>query len=130
MDLPAPPAPHGDGRPLALVVESETGPRIKTADRLAGAGFEVLEAWNAQSALLQIERHAGLRLVIVDADPPGADTRFALIREIARHRPDLILIALSARPSPEPGALPEGVRFAAKPLTPTLAQEALGELSA
>lgn len=129
MDLPAPPAPHGDARPLALVVESETGPRIETADRLAGAGFEVLEAWSAQSALLQIERHATLRLVVVDAGLPGAETRFALIHEIARHRPDLFLIALSAGPCPEPGTLPEGVRFAAKPLTPALAREALGQLA-
>ncbi|MCJ2029413.1 response regulator [Methylobacterium sp. J-043] len=125
MDLPVPPALHGAGRPLALVVESETASRIKTADRLAETGFEVLEAWSAQSALLQIERHAGLRLVVVDADLPGSEARFALTCEIARHRPDLALIALSAGPSPDPGTLPEGVRFAAKPLTPALAREAL-----
>ncbi|AMB47105.1 response regulator [Methylobacterium sp. AMS5] len=128
MDLPVPPAPNGDGRPLALVVESETAARIETSDRLAEAGFEVLEAWSAQSALLQIERHAGLRLVVVDADLPlilpGA--RFALTCEIARRRPDLVLIALSAGLSP--GTLPAGVRFAAKPLTPAFAREALAQL--
>ncbi|PND67427.1 response regulator, partial [Escherichia coli] len=43
MDLPASPAPHNGVRLLALVVESETGHRIETADRLAEAGFEVLE---------------------------------------------------------------------------------------
>ena len=62
MDRPASPAPHSDVRLLALVVESETEARIATADRLAEAGFEVLEAWSAQSALLQIERHPMLRL--------------------------------------------------------------------
>ena len=129
MDLPASPAPHGDGRPLALVVESETGRRIETAELLAGAGFEVLEAWSAQTAFRQIERHGMLRLVVVDADLRGAETRFALVHEIARHRPDLALIALSDGPSPAPGALPEGVRFAVKPLTPALAREALGQLS-
>ncbi|MBB5761418.1 response regulator [Methylorubrum rhodesianum] len=122
MDRPASPAPHSDVRLLALVVESETEARIATADRLAEAGFEVLEAWSAQSALLQIERHPMLRLVVVDADLPGAEARFALVHEIARHRPDLCLIALSAGPAPGPGTLPEGVRFAAKPLGPALAR--------
>ena len=62
------------------------------------------------------------RLVVVDADLPGAEARFALVHEIARHRPDLCLIALSAGPAPGPGTLPEGVRFAAKPLGPALAR--------
>lgn len=130
MDLPVPPAPDGDGRPLALVVESETAARIETADRLAEAGFEVLEAWSAQSALLQIERHAGLRLVVVDADLPLTlpEDRFGLTCEIARRRPDLALIALSAGRSPDAGTLPAGVRFAAKPLTPAFAREALAQL--
>ncbi|MBK3405592.1 response regulator [Methylorubrum populi] len=122
MDLPASPAPHNGVRLLALVVESETGLRIETADRLAEAGFEVLEAWSAATALREIARHARIRLVVVDADLPGAEARFALVHEIARHRPDLCLIALSAGPAPGPGTLPEGVRFAAKPLGPALAR--------
>lgn len=130
MDRPASPAPHGAVRPLALVVESETDARIATADRLAEAGFEVLEAWSAQSALLQIERHPRLRLVVVDADLPGAEARFALACEIARNRPDLAVVALSAGPSPDPGALLEGTRFAAKPLTAALARALLDGLAA
>ncbi|KQQ14129.1 histidine kinase [Methylobacterium sp. Leaf123] len=132
MDLPVPPAPNGDGRPLALVVESETAARIETADRLTAAGFEVLEAWSVQSALLQIERHAGLCFVVVDADLPLIlpEARFALTCEIARRRPGLALIALSAGPSPDAGTLPAGVRFTAKPLTPAFAREALAKLCA
>ncbi|CAO4151097.1 Response regulator receiver protein [Methylorubrum thiocyanatum] len=128
MDRPASPDPHNAVRPLALVVESETDARIATADRLAEAGFEVLEAWSAQSALLQIERHPRLRLVVVDADLPGAEARFALTCEIARSRPALALIVLSAGPAPDLGALPEGARFTAKPLTPALARKAWDEL--
>lgn len=130
MDWPASPAPHAAVRPLALVVESETDARIATADRLAEAGFEVLEAWSAQSALLQIERHPMLRLVVVDADLPGSEARFALICEIARNRPDFTLIALSAGPCPDPGALPEGARFADKPLTVARARTLLDGLVA
>ncbi|BAU92849.1 response regulator receiver protein [Methylorubrum populi] len=130
MDRPASPAPHSDVRLLALIMESETEARIATADRLAEAGFEVLEAWSAQSALLQIERHPMLRLVVVDADLSGSGTRFALTCEIARNRPDLAVVALSAGPAPSEGELPEEVRFAAKPLSPALAREALAQLSA
>lgn len=128
MDRPASPAPHSDVRLLALIMESETEARIATADRLAEAGFEVLEAWSAQSALLQIERHPRLRLVVVDADLSGSGTRFALTCEIARSRPALALIVLSAGPAPDLGALPEGARFTAKPLTPALARKAWDEL--
>lgn len=132
MDQPAPPAPRSDARPdgtndprvLALVVESETVLRIATADLLAEAGFEVLEAWSAPTAARQIELHPGLRLAIIDADLAGPQGRFALAREIAARRPDLSLIVLSAGLSPEPGDLPERARFAQKPLKGALAREA------
>ena len=131
MDQPAPPAPRSDVRPdgtndprvLALVVESETVLRIATADLLAEAGFEVLEAWSAPTATRQIELHTGLRLAIIDADLAGPQGRFVLAQEIAARRPDLSLIVLSAGLSPEPGDLPEQARFAQKPLSAALARE-------
>lgn len=131
MDQTAPPAPRDGTRPLALVVEAETDLRIVTADRLTEAGFEVLEAWSGPTALLQIERHPGIRLVIA-ADLPDPDGRFGLVRTLAEtlaqtvaepHAPHPGLVAVSAQPEPEPGVLPAGVRFRPKPLTAALARE-------
>ncbi len=132
MDQPASPEPPGGARPdprphprlLALVVESETVLRIETADLLAEAGFEVLEAWSAPTAILQLERHGDIRLAIADADLPCIEGRFALPREIARRWPELTVIALSSGPAPADGELPEGVRYAPKPLTEALARAA------
>lgn len=121
MDQTATPASHDGARPLVLVVEGDTDLRIETADCLTEAGFEVLEAWSGPTALLQIERHPGIRLVLA-ADLPDPDGRFALIRTLAQSRPGLPLVAVSAGPEPEPGVLPRGVRFLPKPLTPALAR--------
>lgn len=137
MDQPASPAPRRDARPdgtqdsrlLALVVEGETILRIATADLLAEAGFEVLEAWSAPTATRQIERHGGLRLAIVDADLAGPRGRFALARDIAARWPALSLIVLSAGASPAPGDLPDRVRFAPKPLSDVLARQAWERLA-
>lgn len=122
MDEPAFPARDG-ARPLALIVEGDAIQRIGTADCVAEAGFEVIEAWNGPTALRQIERHPDLCLVVIDADLPDPDGRFALIHTVARLRPGLILLAVSAGPDPEPGALPCDVRFAAKPLGVVLARQ-------
>ncbi len=122
MDAPAFPARDG-ARPLALVVEGDAIQRIGTVDCVAEAGFEVIEAWNGATALRQIERHPELRLVVIDADLPDPDGRFALIHAIARLRPGLTLMAVSAGPAPEPGALPRDVRFAAKPLGAGVARQ-------
>ena len=95
MDAPASPARDG-ARPLALVVEGDAIQRIETADCVAEAGFEVIEAWNGPTALRQIERHPELRLAVIDADLPDPDGRFALTHAIAALRPGLTLMAVSA----------------------------------
>lgn len=115
MDEPACPARDG-ARPLALIVEGDAIQRIGTADCVAEAGFEVIEAWNGTTAFRQIERHPELCLIVIDADLPDPEGRFALIHAIARLRPGLTLLAVSAGPAPEPGALPCDARFSAKPL--------------
>ncbi|MBD8907837.1 response regulator [Methylorubrum zatmanii] len=142
MDQPAPPPdPRHDAgsggtsgsRPLALVVEGEATLRIEMADLLAETGFEVLEAWNAPTAIRQIERQIGrsavIGLVIADADLPGPEGRFALARALVRRWPDLPVIALSAGPVPAPGELPPGTGFAPKPLSPALARTAWERLA-
>lgn len=129
MDEPAFPARDG-ARPLALVVEGDAIQRIGTADCVAEAGFEVIEAWNGPTALRQIERHPELRLVVIDVDLADPDGRFALTHTIARLRPGLVLMAFSAGPVPEPGALPCDVRFAAKPFGAVLARQVLLGLAA
>lgn len=123
MDEPACPSPDDGVRPLALVVEGDAIQRMETADCVAEAGFEVIEAWNGATALRQIERHPELRLAVIDADLPDPDGRFALIHTVAGRRPGLALIAVSAGPSPEPDALPCDARFSSKPLGATLARQ-------
>ncbi|GAB6845444.1 CheY-like chemotaxis protein [Methylorubrum rhodinum] len=124
MDEPVSPSPVSrDGaRPLALVVEGDAIQRIETADCVAEAGFEVIEAWNGPTALRQIERHPELRLIVIDADLSDPDGRFALVHAIARLRPGLALVAVSSGPNPEPDALPCDARFSAKPLGAALAR--------
>lgn len=103
---------------LALVVEDETVIRMETADLLSVAGFSVLEAWNATTALRQFERHPGIRLLVTDVQMPRGLDGLALARTVAERWPEVGIVVISGVATPAPDDLPPGARFIAKPFTP------------
>lgn len=123
MDEPAP-----RPRVSALVVEDETVIRMETADLLTEAGFEVLEAWNAATALRQLERTAGIRLLVTDVQMPGDLDGFALARQASVRWPDLTIVVISGVAAPRAGDLPPGARFIPKPFSARLVLEAVRSL--
>jgi DNA-binding NtrC family response regulator len=83
-------------------------------------GYEVVTATDAERALTMVRGEA-VGLVLADVRMPGRNGIW-LIREIARMRPGLPVVAISGFPAPEGGAgLPlRGLAgFLAKPFTPT-----------
>ncbi|WP_270937081.1 response regulator [Falsiroseomonas oryzae] len=102
---------------LLLLVEDDALVRTTLAEALAEAGFEVLEAEDAESALGVIAEHDDLAVLLTDINLPGADG-FALARAARRLRPRLPVVYASGRyREADPlRALPDAV-FLAKPFT-------------
>jgi CheY-like chemotaxis protein len=100
-----------------LLVEDDPLVRMTLVEGLADAGFEVLEAEDAESALRVLTRHPEVALLMTDINLPGADG-FALARAARVLRPDLPVIYASGRlRAAEPGrALPDAP-FLAKPFS-------------
>lgn len=108
-----------------LLVEDDPLLRMTLAEVLAEAGFAVLEAEDAESALGLLAVHEDLALLLTDINLPGADG-FALARAARRLRPGLPVVYASGRLSePDPRrALPDAP-FLAKPFSVSAALDTL-----
>ncbi|GJD96964.1 response regulator [Methylobacterium iners] len=121
--------PAATARPLALVVEDETVIRMETADLLADAGFEVLEAWNVVTALRQFERRSGIDLLVTDVQMPGGRDGFALAREVAARWPGVAIVVISGVSAPGLRDLPSEARFIPKPFSARVVLETVQEMT-
>jgi CheY-like chemotaxis protein len=108
-----------------LLVEDDPLLRMTLAEVLGEAGFAVLEAEDAESALGLLAAHDDLALLLTDINLPGADG-FALARAARRLRPGLPVVYASGRlTEPDPRrALPDAP-FLAKPFSVSAALDAL-----
>jgi len=59
-------------RPVVLVVEDEFLLRMEAADMVKAAGFEVVEAGNADQAIEILEARRDITLVFTDIQMPGS----------------------------------------------------------
>ena len=104
-------------RPAVLVVEDESLVRMYATDVLEDAGYEVIEAGNAQQALAQLEARPDIDVIFTDINMPGDMDGFALAREVHKRRPGIHLILTSGRMRLDRAAVPEAVAFMPKPYT-------------
>jgi CheY-like chemotaxis protein len=58
--------------PAVLIVEDEPLVRLCAVDTVEGAGFEVIEAANADEAIRILESRSDIRVVFTDLHMPGA----------------------------------------------------------
>src|SRR4051794_27698124 len=102
-----------DPRPvIILIVEDEPLVRMFASDLLTEeGGYRVIEAVNADEALILLETRHDVRLVFTDVDMPGQLNGFALARIVDMRFPGVKVIVTSARSRPGIGDLPKGVPF-------------------
>jgi CheY-like chemotaxis protein len=82
-------------KPVVLVVEDETFLRMIAVDLIGDAGFEALEAANADQAVLMLEAHDDIRIVFTDIDMPGSMDGLKLAGEIRIRWPPIEIILTS-----------------------------------
>ncbi len=87
--------------PRILVVEDEPLLRMFNTEMLSDAGFDVVEACNADEALLALERIGDIKVVFTDVDMPGLIDGFALAKRIEVLWPYIKVVVTSGRRYPD-----------------------------
>jgi CheY-like chemotaxis protein len=102
---------------VVLVVEDEPLVRLDAIDMLTDAGFQVIEAANADEAIGILEKRSDIRVVVTDIQMPGSMNGLKLAAIVRNRWPPIELIVTSGRVSVTPHDLPERGRFLPKPYT-------------
>lgn len=102
-------------KPVVLVVEDEALIRMNAVEMIADAGFEVVEASNADEAIAILEARTDIRVVFTDIDMPGSMNGIRLAQAVRGRWPPIKIIATSGHFKLHKGDLPDDGRFLAKP---------------
>jgi DNA-binding response OmpR family regulator len=106
--------------PIILIVEDEYLIRLTLAEALVEDGFDVIEAASGDEALILMQQHLGISLLLTDVQLPGQVDGLALARAARVRAPDLPVIFVTGRPEALPAAdLTERDGFIAKPYLPS-----------
>jgi len=117
-------------RPVVLVVEDEFLIREYAVEIINEAGFEAIEAANADEAIEILERRNDIRIVFTDVHMPGSIDGLKLAHAIRDRWPPIKLIVTSGHMTLPESALPKGGRFFSKPYQTSEIARALHEFAA
>jgi CheY-like chemotaxis protein len=115
-------------RPVVLVIEDEDLVRASTVDWVEQAGFEVIEAANADEAIRILECRSDVRVVFSDINIHGSMDGLKLAHFVRNRWPPIKLVVTSGRIFPAKTDLPEGGRFVPKPYRPSQVVSTFWEL--
>jgi len=102
-------------RPVILLVEDDPFIRWESADALRQAGFAVLEAADADSAMAILQSRGDVSLLFTDVEMPGVIDGLELARRARDMWPTLRILVTSGRGAPPERTLPVRGRFVSKP---------------
>jgi two-component system, response regulator PdtaR len=110
-----------------LIVEDEALVRMGAVRAIENAGFEVIEAANADEAIEILESRSDIRVVFTDIHMPGSMDGLKLAHAVRHRWPPIKIIVTSGRDLITTHDLPKGGRFFAKPYNPIEITDALRE---
>lgn len=102
---------------VVLVVEDEFLTRLAALAALDQAGFDALDAENAEAALLVLAQRSDVGVLFTDINMPGRLDGLELAFEVRRSRPAIGLILTSGKVRPSELHMLGGARFLSKPYT-------------
>ncbi len=100
---------------VVLIVEDEPLIRFNTLDALEDVGHEVLEAGNADEALVLFRMRTDIDIVFTDVDMAGSMDGIQLARRVRAMRPSVGIIITSGVVHLDPMLLPANTVFLPKP---------------
>ena len=98
-----------------LVVEDDTLVRMHGTDILEDAGYEVLEAANADEALAILNEQQDVHVLFSDVDMPGSMDGLDLARLVHKRWPHIHLLLTSGHHPVQSADLPDRGKFVRKP---------------
>ena len=101
--------------PVILIVEDEFLLRLDSAETIEHAGFEVVQAANADEAIAILEARPEIRVVFTDIQMPGSMDGLKLARFVRNRWPPIKIIATSGHVVVGEDDLPPGSVFLSKP---------------
>lgn len=101
--------------PLVLVVEDEPFVRMLATEGLEDAGFEVIEAANADDALRILDDRDDVGVLFTDVNMPGSVDGIELARLVHQRSPNLRIVVTSGRDWLRRSQIPRLSEFVAKP---------------
>jgi CheY-like chemotaxis protein len=110
---------------VVLVVEDEPLLRMHAADIVEAAGFEALEAGNADEAIEMLDRRDDISIVFADIDMPGSMDGLGLAAAIRHRWPPIELILTSGLIHVAVADMPRRGVFFSKPYSTEQIQKAL-----
>ena len=116
-------------RPVVLIVEDDFLLRMDAVDIVKAAGFEPVEAGNADEAIAILESDLNIHVVFTDVQMPGTMDGLKLARFVRDRWPPIKIVATSGRVTFSEDDLPEGGRFLPKPYRPEQIIATLRELT-
>ena len=104
-----------DVKAAVLVVEDEALIRMAAVDLIDGAGYEAVEASNADEAIRVLELRTDIRVVFTDVDMPGTMDGLKLSAAVRNRWPPVRIVVTSGHRIVDITELPDGGVFFSKP---------------
>ena len=95
--------------PVILIVEDEFLPRLDSAETIESAGFEVIQAANADEAIAILKARPDIHVVFTDTQMPGSMDGLKLARFVRDRWPPIKIVTV------DEDDLPDGSVFLPKP---------------
>src|SRR6186713_719830 len=102
--------------PNVLVVEDEMILRMRAIDIVEDAGFNPVEAVNADQAISILESRSDISLLFTDIQMPGSIDGLTLAHAVHDRWPSIKIILVSGQVKPAESERPADSRFFGKPL--------------
>lgn len=113
---------------VVLVVEDDTLIRMGAVDLVRAAGYEALEAQDADEAIRILESRTDIGLVFTDVQMPGTMDGMKLSHYIRERWPPVKLLVASGNAIIEESSLPSGSQFFPKPYDDHAIADAIARL--
>lgn len=100
---------------VVLVVEDEPLILMDAIQTFEDAGFEVVDAYDVEHALIRLAERPDINAVFTDVNMPGRFDGVELARMVSDRRPDVVIIVTSGAVAVRRDDLPERGQFIPKP---------------
>lgn len=117
-------------RAVILVVEDNAIIRMGAIDLVQSAGYEALDARDADEAIRILEARSDIDLVFTDVQMPGTMDGIKLSHYIRERWPPVKIMVASGMAILEESSLPEGSLFFPKPYSETTILDAMARILA